>query len=280
MIGFDGHEWISRVERGEIVIGAIEENVPVPAMSRCNQSSIFLEAGRAVPEPTDPRPSSGRLAIEFAGESLICLSHRALYWPRQETLFVADLHLGKDRSMRRLGQAVPPGAHVDDLERLSRALLETSARRLIILGDLVHDATSLSPELDTALLAWRDRFPCLECGLIAGNHDRKANLRTERWGIESLNEPYPLGPFDCWHEPAGRAASSRPSLAGHLHPSLRIGPGRERLRLPCFWVRPECLILPSFGQLTGHHDVRPGPQDHVIVIAGDALHGVPNLTSF
>ena len=48
----------------------------------------------------------------------------------------------------------------------------------------------------------------------------------------------------------------------------------DALRLPCFVVGEQGLILPSFGSFTGGHAVKPGPGDHIYVTSGDAVHGV------
>ena len=61
---------------------------------------------------------TARLPIELAGSTLWLLADKAIYWPAQQALLVADVHFGKAAAYRRLGQ---PGPH-----RLTRRA-ETSA---------------------------------------------------------------------------------------------------------------------------------------------------------
>ena len=72
------------------------------------------------------------LIVELAGEIITLLPERAMYWPRAETLFVADTHWGKDATFRAAAIAVPGGTLRDDLDRLGATIQRTGARRLIV----------------------------------------------------------------------------------------------------------------------------------------------------
>ena len=78
------------------------------------------------------------LTTTLAGEEVVMLPERALYWPRARTLFLADLHWGKAATFRASHVPVPIGTTASDLARLSRALTRTGASHLVILGDLLH----------------------------------------------------------------------------------------------------------------------------------------------
>ena len=67
------------------------------------------------------------LPIELAGESVSLLPERAIYWPREGALIVADLHWGKAASFRAAGVPIPSGTTSADLARLNRALDRTGA---------------------------------------------------------------------------------------------------------------------------------------------------------
>src|SRR5215213_2758960 len=86
----------------------------------------------------EPMFIAGMHPIEFANESLHLLPDRAVYWPARSTLLVADVHFGKCATFRSLGVPVPAGSTQKDLARLTKLIELTSARRLVILGDLVH----------------------------------------------------------------------------------------------------------------------------------------------
>ena len=48
----------------------------------------------------------GVLEIEWAGEKLVLLPERAIWWAREKTLFIADPHFGKASTFRSAGLAV------------------------------------------------------------------------------------------------------------------------------------------------------------------------------
>ncbi|MFI5157122.1 MAG: metallophosphoesterase, partial [Chitinophagales bacterium] len=59
---------------------------------------------------------------------------RCLYWEQENTLIVADLHLGKTGHFRKEGIAVPQSVYKADLQRLISQLYLFKAERLIIVG--------------------------------------------------------------------------------------------------------------------------------------------------
>src|SRR5262245_26592576 len=140
--------------------------------------------------------------LEVAGERLLLLPERAVFWPRAFTLFVADTHWGKDAAFRAASIAVPGGVLADDLARLSCALYRTGARRLVILGDLLHAKKGRAPGTLTAIAAWREHHADLEITLVRGNHDHGAGDPPDDWRFACLDAPHHLPPFVLQHEPA------------------------------------------------------------------------------
>ncbi|HEU4828273.1 MAG TPA: ligase-associated DNA damage response endonuclease PdeM, partial [Gemmatimonadales bacterium] len=190
------------------------------------------------------------LTIELAGESVRLLPERALYWEREEMLIAADLHWGKAAAFRAGGIPIPRGTTTADLSRIDRALARTGARRLALLGDLLHAREWRGAETVRVITAWRAAAGGLELLLIRGNHDRRAGDPPPDLKIEVVDGPVRLGPFALRHEP-GRVEGAY-VLAGHIHPGVTVrGLGRERLRLPCFAFGLSVGILPAFGEFTG-----------------------------
>ncbi|MDX1645840.1 MAG: hypothetical protein R3304_01755 [Longimicrobiales bacterium] len=95
--------------------------------------------------------------------------------------------------------------------------------------------------------------------------------------MDTVEGPHPFEPFVLRHEPAGRSpAPAGPSLSGHLHPVVKLrGPGGDRIRAPCFWVKPGEIVLPSFGGLTGGAEIRPHAVDRIFAVGDDAVVEVP-----
>lgn len=193
---------------------------------------------------------AGACPLAWSDQPLWLLPQRALWWPAEHTLFVADVHLGKAASFRALGQPVPSGTTRDNLQRLGELVQSLSATRLVVLGDLLHAAAAQQPGVLDPLRYWRGQHAALDCLLVRGNHDSHAGDPPPdlRFGI--VDEPHPLGPFAACHHP--RQVPDRLALAGHVHPAITLhGRARERQRLPCFALLPGCLVLPAFGAFTG-----------------------------
>ncbi len=209
------------------------------------------------------------------------------------TLWVADLHLGKAHQYRALGmpvgERVREGSDTDTLGRLCAALQATRAERLVVLGDLVHGVHT-GPALQALAERLADTVPALRhTVLVCGNHDvRPGSWPLAGWQLVPDTPGWRQGPWCGVHAPPalhGLAEAHEQAtihLAGHLHPCLRLqGPGREALRLPCFWHRAAhggrsaCLVLPAFGSFTGGHPVQPAPADATWVVADGQVLAVP-----
>ncbi len=227
----------------------------------------------------------GALGVRFrvAGDEgvLWLLPQRAVWWPAERTVFVADVHLGKAAAFRAAGVPVPGGTTGDNLQRLSTTLQVTGAHRLVVLGDWLHARAALTPAVRQALQAWRAAHAALECVLVRGNHDAHAGDPPAELDFRVVEEPWPLGPWVCRHAPPAASvpdhggvpsAPRRLALCGHVHPVAALrGPARERLRLPCYVLTPSALCLPAFGSFTGGHPVMAEPDVARCVIADDAV---------
>ena len=63
----------------------------------------------------------------------------ALFWPGEDALIVADLHLEKGSALAKRGQLVPPYDTRETLRRLAAAIDRYGASTVIALGDSLHD---------------------------------------------------------------------------------------------------------------------------------------------
>ncbi len=206
------------------------------------------------------------LLLNLAGQSVLATPSRALVW--EKTVFIADVHFGKDATFRSASHWTPPGAAIDNLSRLSDLLRKYHARRLVILGDLFHSvhATETVP----AIRRWRNRRPGCEMMVITGNHDRHAGDIAKECGFQMEDEGSCMGPWVLRHYPT--ETSTGYTLCGHIHPVASLqGRGRQRLRLPCFLVSPHQCILPAFGAFTGGHVVQPRSDEQILAVADDTV---------
>jgi DNA ligase-associated metallophosphoesterase len=234
---------------------------------------------RAGPDAaTDPTADRG-VGVRLAGEPVRLLAQRAIWWPAERTLFVADVHLGKAEAFQTLGVAVPSGPTGATLERLGALVDGWSARRLVVLGDLLHAPAAQARATVDALRAWRHPRATLECVLVRGNHDDRAGDPPADLGIAVVDAPTPLGPYLLCHAPDSDADSTLAAgyrLAGHQHPAVRLsGRAGDRVRVPCFRIGPNQAVLPAFGAFTGSATVSRCGSDRLFAIAGDRVLPVP-----
>ncbi|MFD2368056.1 ligase-associated DNA damage response endonuclease PdeM [Pseudoduganella sp. GCM10020061] len=215
---------------------------------------------------------SGAHTIELAGESVMLLPEKALYWPRERTLVVADIHFGKAAAFRALGVPVPRGTTTQNLEALDRLLAVYPATRIVFLGDFLHARAAHAKATLGAMAEWRARNPGLSLVLVRGNHDLHAGDPAAVLGIEMVDEPFEAGPFAFCHHPD--IAADGYVLAGHVHPVFRIATRLESVRLPCFVAGPRRMILPSFGAFTGGHAIEPVAGERVYVATEVQVHPV------
>ena len=205
-----------------------------------------------------------------AGEQVVLLPEKALFWPRTRALFVADFHLGKAASFRSAGIPLPSGTTSENIERLDRAIARTRATQVVFLGDFLHAKSGRAPRTLERFSQWRGARGDLELTLVRGNHDTRAGDPPESFGIRCIDAGGSFGAFVLNHEPG--AARAGYALAGHIHPAVRLRGEGESLRLPCFWFGARYGVLPAFGAFTGTAEVRPREGDQVFVIAeGEVL---------
>jgi DNA ligase-associated metallophosphoesterase len=188
--------------------------------------------------------------LSFAGEEFALVQDRALYWPREQALLVADLHLEKASFYARHGQMLPPYDSRETLERVALAIRETGARRVFTLGDNFHDSAGperLEPHAAGMLAAL---VRATDWVWITGNHDSKMEASVGG----ALAEELAIAGLILRHQ--ARAGETQPEISGHYHPRLQITVRERAIRRPCAvvsgakgqWGR---MILPAFGALTG-----------------------------
>jgi DNA ligase-associated metallophosphoesterase len=223
--------------------------------------------------PPPARALDGALAAVIAGEHVVLHAERALFWPRERSLFVADVHLGKAAAFRAGGVPLPRGSTATDLCRLTRLVVQTNAARLVVLGDFLHAKAGRVESLAHAFTAWRTSHASVDVLLVRGNHDAHAGDPPADWRVTCVDEPHALAPFLACHRletpPSGYA------LCGHVHPGIRVASAGESARLPCFVLGRRRAILPAFGRFTGLAEITPAPDERIVAIAGRALFELP-----
>jgi uncharacterized protein len=204
------------------------------------------------------------------------LPERAAFAPAANTLFVADLHLGKAATFRALGAPAPTGVSEETLRRLAELIETIEPEHVAVLGDFTHARAAMTRGLFASLCAWRARWSSLAFTIVLGNHDRGAEQAYSECGFSCVQAPAVLGGVECRHHPIDGADGAGPlALAGHLHPVVRLnGPGRDSLRTPCFVVGERQIVLPAFGEFVGGSLVTPSESERALIATARGVFDV------
>ena len=77
--------------------------------------------------------------VSVCGKTFIADQSGALYWPAEDALIVADLHLEKGSAFAARGQLLPPYDTRETLAKLAAVIDRFQPETLISLGDSLHD---------------------------------------------------------------------------------------------------------------------------------------------
>lgn len=204
--------------------------------------------------------------FELQGEKLELLPAKAIYWPAQKALLLADTHFGKVTHFRKAGIALPEKAAINNLQKFHRLVADVQPRRVLFLGDLFHS------DLNTEWLHFKETirsFPEILFELIAGNHDILHDISYQNLNFSVHKNGLALGPFFLSHEPETHALYN---LCGHIHPGVRLtGIGRQSMRVPTFYFSQSQGILPAFGEFTGLHLLKAKKEDTIFIVSGQEV---------
>lgn len=198
-------------------------------------------------------------------QQMCLLPEKCIFWPAQQMLIVADVHLGKVMHFRKAGIPIPTAIIKKDLVILQKLMIKFSPKRVLFLGDLFHSHMNTEWHLFEGML---EQFSECSFELALGNHDdyTKGFMR-ER--LKVYERPLVIPPFCFTHIPLEKheIPSGTYNLSGHLHPGVRLkGRGKQVLQLPCFFFGVEQGVLPAFGGFTGFVPIKVGPSDQVFPI--------------
>lgn len=207
------------------------------------------------------------LDIILQGEQIKLLAEKAIYWPAQKTLIVADLHWGKSAHFRKHGIAIPGNTQTHDELRLAKLISTYDIERLIVAGDLFHSRHNKEVDIFSH---WRSLHHGLHIDLVTGNHDILPQEKYLSWNLQLHSEGLQAGPFLVMHDIPGNCDTF--CIHGHVHPALRIsGKGNQSIKLSCFCEDAHRFILPAFGQFTGTHLLDASEHKHLYIIADETV---------
>ncbi|MGL4636001.1 MAG: ligase-associated DNA damage response endonuclease PdeM [Beijerinckiaceae bacterium] len=190
------------------------------------------------------------VTLTINGAVLVPDASGALFWPVENLLVVADMHLEKGSAYAARGQMLPPYDSAATLAKLSTVLMRYKPARLLALGDSFHD-TRAAARMDEACRAKLAAIAeTTEMIWITGNHDPA--IPAEFAG--SCHEELCICPLVFRHEPL--ALPQPGEVAGHLHPVAKVVTTKGRVRSKAFVSDGTRLIMPAFGAYTGGLNLR------------------------
>ena len=183
--------------------------------------------------------------VSICGKAFLAHKFGALYWPAEQALIVADLHLEKGSAFAARGQLLPPYDTRATLQKLATLIDLYRPETVIALGDSLHDAEGASRmdpfDLESLHILQEDR----DWIWITGNHDPKIDRALAGHVLQELT----VEGITLRHEP--RAGAVTHEIAGHFHPAARLVMYGTSLRRPCFVGNGLRLVMPAFGAYAG-----------------------------
>lgn len=223
----------------------------------------------------------------------------ALLLEEEQVLLVADLHIGFEYELAKMGISIP---YQSDrlLAELLEIVTESKARRLIIVGDLKHGVPIASfhekREIPQFFESLREKVEAVE--VVRGNHDGGLqNLVPDYVKVHSskgilLGETFKVGVFHGHAWPSPKVLAADLLLVAHNHPTvvLRTPLGIRLSRR--VWARGVCngkslaaaYLRKNGGEVDGDvmekfheaYDVRLGDPQMILMPAfNDLLGGLP-----
>jgi DNA ligase-associated metallophosphoesterase len=154
-----------------------------------------------------------------------------------------------------------PEAHAPRRASLRAGAGVTLAAPAKVPGDPAPSRSFMADALEFAGTApGDDAFVALHAARAAGGTGARRRAEAAARGMRSASLALP---------------STRPRIAGHVHPCFSLHGRSDSLRLPCFHFAAGVAVLPAFGAFTGMHAIRPAPGDRVWVVAADRVMAVP-----
>lgn len=184
----------------------------------------------------------------------------ALWFPREKTLAISDLHLGYEGALHEAGVAIPRRQKGVMLERLDRLLSRYRPERVIVNGDFKHEfSRNLEEE-------WKDVQDVLDFLhertvpiLVRGNHDNYLMQILAKKGLD-LHRKFEAAGFTFVHGHDDPGVSG-PLVLGHEHPAVKLRDAVGAVySLPAFVVDRDLILLPAFSPLALGVDVTEWPK--------------------
>ena len=205
------------------------------------------------------------MTIKIKEQNFVLHHFGVVFWEEKKMILIADVHFGKIGHFRKHGIAIPNKAFLENFNKLNEILNFFEPEKIVFLGDLFHSNINIEWDFFQNWIQTLSQ----EVILIQGNHDIIDHQKFEDLGIKIYNELSEDG-FVFTHYPLENPVLF--NFCGHIHPSVQLkGFGKQFLKLPCFFQKPNQMILPAFGEFTGTYTLFPTEKDKVFAITKEKV---------
>ncbi|MBL0314694.1 MAG: ligase-associated DNA damage response endonuclease PdeM [Flavobacteriales bacterium] len=193
---------------------------------------------------------------------------RFVFRPKDKSLICADIHIGKGSHFRKNGIAIPRLVNKNNFWNLAAAFELFEPDHFVVLGDMVHSSEN---EEWSDMSDFLDNYPGMSRTLIRGNHEIEHDRLYEKMGFD-VSSSFRKDGFAFIHDEADRQEDDAFTFSGHIHPAVSLyGQGRQHLKVACFWLKPDGLVLPAFGTFTGSAAIRPKKSDRIFAVTDQTI---------
>lgn len=201
-----------------------------------------------MPPERDTSPTT--VPVMVGGQNIV-LDHSGVAWlPETGDMLVSDLHFEKGSAFAARGHAMlPPYDTAETLRRLERVIKRIAPRRVVCMGDTLHDLAGEARMSETDRNRLARMVAKQDWVWIAGNHDPAPPEGYGGKAAPELRVGNLLLRHDVDHGP--EAVIPAGEVIGHYHPKAAVRARGRRITGRCFATDGRLLILPAFGAFTG-----------------------------
>lgn len=203
-------------------------------------------------------------SISVRNYTFILTNQRAAFWEKEKALILSDLHIGKTAHFRKNGIALANHIMKSDLERLSALIEYFQPEKFIVVGDLLHAGDNSDVD---EFCTWKNQYSGIQFYLIEGNHDRISETLEKKLCFHHKSEWLEIDGITFIHD--FDTVRSGFQITGHIHPGIVLNSTVKNIRLPCFALSDNQLLLPAFSEFTGL-DTKNLPKNSKFFVFTDA----------
>jgi len=193
----------------------------------------------------------------------IKIKNKALWFPKQKILIMADLHIGYEETLNEQDILIPR-IMFKEIKKEIKELLKLKPNLIIVNGDLKHEFGQISKQ------EWREVIEILDLLLknskvilIKGNHDTILEPIAKKRNLD-IKDFYCFDSVCVLHGHKiflnKKIHDSKTIIIGHEHPAVSIREGIKSEIYKCFlvgkWKRKTLIVMPSFFSVYEGSDVK------------------------